>query len=102
MLLFTIVILAIHNLCLFRMQCKIVCLHSLFQLCKQVKCFFLTVAVYNNIICISLKRIGSMVFFHPNVKSIMQIYICKQGTNYSSLWRTFLSWCYTPVFLFYS
>ena len=66
-----VVILAVNNLCLFRMQLQIALPQSLSNTCLQVLRFRLGLAVHKDIISVALKWDSRVVSPHPVVKGIV-------------------------------
>ena len=71
----SLVVLAIYQLRLFGMQLQFKALQSLPYRRQQMFGFGLTVAVYNDVIGITLKRIGCKVLAHPHIKGVVQVQV---------------------------
>src|SRR5664279_4996327 len=65
-------------------------------------CFRVAVAMHNDVVCITFKWVGWKVPAHPHVEGMMQVEVCEQRADNSSLRSTFHSCCYTAICLFYS
>ncbi len=102
MLFFALPAFAVHQLCFLRMQFKLKACQPFPDRFQKMLRFCFTIAMHDDVVCITLKWISCKVPAHPPIKDMVQIQVGKQRADDASLRSAFLPCLNTAICLFYS